>query len=189
MRIVVHILVFYVIIALSFVHSTTSRGIARDLALTGPLTSGALECCPLVLIVIYATFARATRKSAVQLVWIGGALGAVILALVGTFYPDWLVERCSHKIEISSFVIANDMFLPADEVKSFEQTFGTPTHQLCTSGGGPRLIVRRDKYTPAMVAFLRDKTQQKAGLRGAASRSQPGSSETNRTSAAAGPGG
>jgi hypothetical protein len=187
MRIVVHILVFYIIVGLSFVHGTTSQGITRDLSLTSPLTSRALECCPLVLTVIYAVFARATRKSSAPLAWIGGAVGAVILAFAGTYYPDWLVERCSRKIEISSFVRADDMFLPPDEIRSFEQTFGTPTHQLSSSGGGAWLIVRRDKYTPAMVAFLRDKAQRQLG--GAADRSRPVSSETNRTSAAAGSGG
>ena len=188
MRIVVHILVFYVIAGLSFVHSTSSRDIARHLSLTGPLTSGSLECCPLVLILTYAVFALAVRKSSARSAWIGGAVGAIFLAFVGTFYTDWLVERCSRKIAISSFVRADDMFLPAEEIRRFEQTFGTPTAQHSETGGGPWLIVRRDKYTPAMVAFLREKAQRKAEPGGAAIQSQPVRSETNQSSAAAGSG-
>jgi hypothetical protein len=183
MRIVVHILVLYVIIGLSFVHSTSSQGIARDLSLTSPAISAVLEWCPLVLIVVYAVFARATRKSSAALTWIGGAIGAVVLAFAGTYYPDWLVERRSQKIEISSFVGPNDMFLSPDEIRSFEQRFVTPSHQLSTSGGGPWLIVPRDKYDPAMVGFLREK---KAERDGPANGSQPIRAETNRTSSAAG---
>jgi hypothetical protein len=188
MRIVVHIFVFYVITALPFVHSTTSQNIARSLSLVGPLTSVALEWCPVVLIFIYAAFAFATRKSSAPSVWIGGAAGGIILALVGAFYLDWLVECCSRKIAISSFVAAKDMFLPAGEIRRFEQTFGTPTAQYSVSREGRWLVVRRDKYTPAMVAFLSDEAQRKAETGDATIRSQPARPGTNQSPTAAGPG-
>jgi hypothetical protein len=161
MRIPVNILVFYVIAGVSFVHGILSRGIAQELSLMGPLASEALEFLPLALVFAYAVFALATRKSSAPSVWLGGAVGVIILAVVGTYYPDWLVERCSRKIEISSFVKAEDLFLPAQEIRRFEQTFGTQTAQ-CSDGGGTWLIVRQDKYTPAMIAFLREISQQKA---------------------------
>ncbi len=180
--------VFYVIVGLSFVHSPRSLGIARDLSLVGPLTSDVLECWALVLTLSYAAFAVATRKTPVRSVLVGGAVGAIVLTFLGTYYPNWLAERCSRKIDISSFVGADAMFLPPDEIRRFEQTFGTPTSQLA-SGRDLWLIVRRDKYTSAMVAFLEQKTQRNAEPGSAANRSQPVGSETNRTSFPAGSGG
>ncbi len=144
MRVPLHLLVFYVIVGLSFVHSPRSLGIARDLSLVGPLTSDVLECWALVLTLSYAAFAVATRKTPVRSVLVGGAVGAIVLTFLGTYYPNWLAERCSRKIDISSFVGADPLCsCPPDEIRRFEQTFGTPTSQLA-SGRDLWLIVRRD---------------------------------------------
>ncbi len=167
MRILVHIVVCYLILGLSFVHSTLPKDFAQILSLTGPFILAVIEWCPLVLLLSYALIVFATRKSPVGSARIVGAIVVAVLALVGTYYPDWLVKRYSQKIEIGQFVRDDDMFLPAEEIRRFEQTFGTPTAQYSETGGGPWLVVRRDKYSPAMVAFLREEAQRKTKPDGA----------------------
>ncbi|PWU10380.1 MAG: hypothetical protein C5B50_25615 [Verrucomicrobia bacterium] len=161
MRIPVHILVCYVIVGLSFVHATTEKDIARDLSLINPVGLAAIEWCPLALLLMYGLLARMTRKDSRRTAWLTAASAVVVLAIVGTYYPDWIVERYSEKIEIGSFV-GDDMFLPPDEVRRFERAFETPTTQLVESGGGPWLIVPRAKYSPTMVVFLREEARRKA---------------------------
>jgi Na+/proline symporter len=161
MRIAVHILVCFVVVGLSFVHATTYQGIARSLSLIGPVVLSAIQWCPLALLVAYGLVARVTRRDSSRLAWLAGASGVVVLAIVGPHYPDWVVERYSEKIEIGSFV-GNDLFLPPDVVRRFEEAFGTPTAQLSTSGGGPWLIVPRAQYSPLMVAFLKEEARRRA---------------------------
>ena len=173
MRIVVHILVCYVILGLSSMRSVVHLGVARSLSLTGPITSAIVELCHLALIFLYALIVIATRKSAKPWVWIGGALGVMILAFIGNWYPQWVVAQRSQKIEIGSFTRGDDMFLPDTEIKRFEKTFGTRTAQYSQSGGGPWLVVRREKYSPSMIAFLKEEAQKRAELQHGADPSQP----------------
>lgn len=184
LRILLLFVVCYVILGLSFGHSTSYLDIARNLALIGPSVSTAIECCPLVLILGYASVAFVTRKSSARSSLIGLALGVIALDVIATCCPEWLVNRNAQKIEIASFVPAGDSFLSGEEISRFEQAFGTPTAQSRQTGGGPWLVVRCDKYSPSMVAFLKGEAQRRAEAGVPGDRSQPVRPDTNRTSAA-----
>ncbi len=70
------------------------------------------------------------------------------------------------------------MFLPADEITNFEQTFKTPAVQYAS--GRHWLVVPRNKFSESMVSFLRDKAQEKSGPAGPSNGTQPIRLETNQ---------
>ncbi len=166
MRVLVHVVVCYLILGLAFVHSTLYLEMATRLSLISPVVSVVLHYCPLELMFLYALIAFITRKSHSLLALVGWGVGLVVLAFAGAYYPEWLVSGHSQKIEISSFLRGNDTFLRDDEVQRFERAFGTPTFQYSTSGGGPWLVVRRDRYSSSMNDFLIGEAQRGAEPRG-----------------------
>jgi hypothetical protein len=181
MRIPAHIVVCFVILMPSFVHSTTPLDIATQLSLANPIVLAVIAYLPLGLVAIYVLIALATRKTSRTRAPAVAAIACIALAFAGACYPDWLIQRNSRGIEIGSFLGKDEMFLSTDLVKRFEQKFGTATVQWSQTGGGPWLTVPRDKYSPSMDAFLAQEAQHKVEPDGPANRSQPVQPGTNST--------
>jgi hypothetical protein len=172
----------------SFVHAITPLDIATQLSLANPIVLAIIGYLPLGLVSIYVLIALATRKSPRTRAPVVAAIAFIALAIAGVCYPDWLIQRNSHGIEIRSFLGKDEMFLSPDLVKRFEQKFGTATVQWSRTGGGPWLTVPRHKYSPFMDAFLAQETLHKAEPDGPANRSQPVQPGTNSTLFPAGSG-
>lgn len=173
MRIPAHIGVCYLILGPSFVHATAPLDIATQLSLANPIVLAIVGYLPLALVAIYLLIALATRKSPRTRAPLLAGIAFIALAFAGVHYPDWLIQRNSHSIEIGSFLGKDEVFLSPNLVKRFEQKFGAATVEWSHTGGGPWLIVRRDKYTPAMDAFLAQEARHKAEPDDPANPSQP----------------
>ena len=158
MRIGVHIVVLWIILAISFVHGSGDLSTAQYLSLISGSARNFIELAPIVFIAIYILFVLGTRRSRKPSVWMVGGCVAIISALAVIYYPDWVVQRYTQRIGIGQFIPKCEMFLPKDVVSRFEQKFGTRAMECSTSRGGPWLIVRRDSYSPEMVDFLKQET-------------------------------
>jgi hypothetical protein len=151
--VVTHVVLCLIILILSGMSSAHYCNTAQALSLGG---SAVLAYFPWALLGIYALVVVFTRNAFKRSTRVGGIVVAFVLAVVCNYYPNWLVERDSQKIEIRRFVKHGEMFLPRAEIESFERAFKTPTVQESVSGGGPWLLVPRKNFSQAMITFLQD---------------------------------
>ncbi len=145
-----HIVVACAILLIGSDFAAMDGRLAKELLLAG---SGIIPFIPWIGVGIYFCGVVVSRNATKRWKLYGGIFAGFFLAILCIGYPNWLYERYSQKIEAGSF-------LSADEIKSFEEKFNTSVIQTSRSGiGATYIVVPRNKYSPAMVAFLKARTE------------------------------
>lgn len=154
----IHCIAVFAILMISADAVAVEGEFARKLSLPG---SAVIVFVPFVAVGIYASAAILMRRASNRWGQIAGFVAAYSLVCICAAYPHWIFARYSKMIEMRSFFGNDTSFLPTERIKSFEQRFATPALQYSsTSTKGTVVIVPRDKFTPAMVSFLKEQADQ-----------------------------